>query len=266
MWNDRLEGCPNAPLLRYNRSQKQTNRKWQHLFDIASGSLEQRPGDRPYYDWILVPEKGEAAQIDEEVAPEIFLDDLLRMLALASDFRANSDLMDTVCSLVFPLTRWTKGRWEQQHPLIREKCFIANVAEIQVVSHANDSIDPKDEWVSQAIVQTYGTYGNLLKAGRLYRISPRLVDFNFARTLLNLVTLDFIVDTTTEVPFISLITDPQVFAISPTFGGKKALDVEARINQRFNELAGLGVSHAAALTLRSSQRRATRRMIGSRLR
>lgn len=174
--------------------------------------------------------------------------------------------MEIVCSFVFPLTRWTKGKWEQQHPLIREKCFVANVAEIHVVSHANDNIDPKDELVSQAIVQTYSTYGNLLKARSLYRISPRLVDFNLARTLLNLVTLDFMEDSTSEVPFVSLITDPQVFAISPTFGGKEALDAEARINQRFNELASLGVSHAAALMLKSSQRRAARRVIGSRLR
>ena len=176
-----------------------------------------------------------------------------------------SCFMDTVCSLVFPLTRWTKGKWEQQHPLIREKCFVANVVEIQVVSHANDSIDPKGESSSQAIIQTYGTYGNLLKPGRLYRISPRLVDFNLSRTLLNLVTLDFMNDIT-EVPFISLITDPQEFAISPTFGGRKALDAEATINQRFNELTTLGVSHATALTFKSSQRKAARRMIGSRLR
>ena len=135
-----------------------------------------------------------------------------------------------------------------------------------MVSHANDNIDPKGEPVSQATVQTYGTYGNLFKAGSLYRVSPRLVDFNLARTLLNLVTLDFMEGTTTDVPFVSLITDPQVFAVSPTFGGKKALDAEATINQRFNELASLGMSHAAALTLKSSQRRAARRVIGSRLR
>ena len=135
-----------------------------------------------------------------------------------------------------------------------------------MVSHANDDIDPKDELVSQATIQTFGTYGNLLKARSLYRISPRLVDFNLARTLLNLVTLDFMEETTIEVPFVSLVTDPQVFAISPTFGGKKALDAEATINQRFNELTNLGVSHAASLTLKSSQRRAARRVIGSRLR
>jgi len=171
-----------------------------------------------------------------------------------------------VCSLTFPLTRWTKGKWEQQHPLIREKCFVANVAEIHVVSHANDNIGPKGELVSQVIIQTFGTYGKLPKARSLYRISPRLVDFNLARTLLNLVTLDFMEDTTIEVPFISLITDPQGFAISPTFGGKEALDAEATINQRFNDLANSGVSHATSLTLKSSQRRATRRVIGSRLR
>jgi hypothetical protein len=73
-------------------------------------------------------------------------------------------------------------------------------------------------------------------------------------------------DTMAEVPFILLITDPQIFAISPTYGGKKSLDAEAMINQRFNELAGLGVSHVSALTLKSSQRKAARRVIGSRLR
>ena len=130
-------------------------------------------------------------------------------------------------------------------------------------SHGNDNID---QLASQAIVQTYSTYGNLPKARGLYRLSPRLVDFNLTRTLLNLVTLDFMEDATSEVPFVSLITNPQAFAISLTFGGKKALDAEATINQRFNELASLGMSHAAALTLKSSQRRAARRVIDSRLR
>jgi hypothetical protein len=179
--------------------------------------------------------------------------------------RTNSDLIGTVCSLVFPLTRWTKEKWEQQHELVKEKCFVANVVEVQVVSHANDSIDPKDESISQAIVQTYGKFGNWPKTETLYRISPRLVDFNLARTLLNLVTLDFM-KPTMGVPFVSLVTDPQVFAIEPTFGERKALHAEATINQRFNELSKLGVSHAAALTLKTSQRKATLRVIGSRLR
>ena len=73
-----MEGCPNAPLLRYTRSRKLANGKWEHLFTIVSGTLEPRLDDRAYYDWILVPENGEAAQKDENVAPEIFFHDLLR--------------------------------------------------------------------------------------------------------------------------------------------------------------------------------------------
>jgi len=181
----------------------------------------------------------------------------------SGDSRANSDLIDTVSSLVFPLNSWTKGKWDQQQPLIKQNCLVAKVAEIQVEPHVRDNMNPR---ISQAVVQTYGTYGTRLKKGSLYRISPRLVDFTFAHTLLNLVTLDFLQDTEVEVPFILLITNPKIFAISPSFGGKEALDAEVMINQRLNELTGSGVSHADVLTLKSSQRKAARRMIGSRLR
>ena len=78
MWNDRLEGCPDAPLLRYNRSQKQADGKCDHFFTIVSGNLEPRQDDRSYYDWMLVPENGETTKNDEDVTPEIFFDDLLR--------------------------------------------------------------------------------------------------------------------------------------------------------------------------------------------
>jgi hypothetical protein len=170
-----------------------------------------------------------------------------------SHSRANSDLIGTVCSLFFPLNRFTKVKWEEQQELVKEKCLVAKVVEI---------IDPKNESISQAIIQTYGKYGNWPIPGTLYRISPRLVDFNLAHTLLNLVTLDFM-NTTMEVSFVSLVTNPQVFANKPTFGGAKALHAEETINQRFNEFSDLGVSHAAALTLKTSQRKATKRVIGS---
>ena len=75
-----MEGCPNAPILRYNRPQKRADGVWERLFTIVSGTLEPHPDDRPGYDWILVPQTGETAQKDEDVAPEIFFDDLLRTL------------------------------------------------------------------------------------------------------------------------------------------------------------------------------------------
>jgi hypothetical protein len=105
-----------------------------------------------------------------------------------------------------------------------------------------------------------------LQKGSIYRMSPRLVDFNFNRALHNLVTMDF-QDTISgeNVPFIDLITDPRNFADAPSFCGESEERREKEIVRGLNELAKLGNTHAKALVLKPSQHRAAKRMMLKRL-
>lgn len=75
LWQDRLEGCPNAPLLRYVKAVKRgTN--WSHIFDVVSGNIEPRMEDRAFYDWLLVAEPENKPDSLGHVPPEIYFDDL----------------------------------------------------------------------------------------------------------------------------------------------------------------------------------------------
>lgn len=77
-WQDRLDGCPNAPLLKYVGPEKKES-KWYHRFDIISGALEPKSDDRTYYDWLLVASPEESSP-STDVPPEIYFDDLPGML------------------------------------------------------------------------------------------------------------------------------------------------------------------------------------------
>ncbi|KAG8807151.1 hypothetical protein FRC19_006835, partial [Serendipita sp. 401] len=166
LWQDRLDGCPNAPVLRYLGAEKKGS-TWYQIFDIISGTLEPRVEDRAFYDWILVPETDPSKQ--NVVPPEVYFDDL------------------GVCGLVFPLNRYTKDRWDDQHSIVRDAVTIANITDVRMSGDNNleDKSVNHGRPRSQAVLQTFFT-GKQLQKGVLYRISPRLVDFNFARVLLNL--------------------------------------------------------------------------------
>ena len=166
-----------------------------------------------------------------------------------------------MCGLFFPLNKYTKHKWEEQPNIVRNEVFIANIADMRLGVSDTDAKKPR----SQAIIQTYYT-GKSLQKGTLYRISPRLVDFNLNRVLQNLVTMDFQDGVPgEEVPFIELITNLHAFASSPSFCG----DLEERrakeIMRGLNELGKLGNTHAKALVLKHSQYRAAKRMMHNRL-
>lgn len=74
LWQDRLDGCPNAPLLRYVGAEK-TGGVWHNVFDIVSGIIEPPAENREFYDWLLVAESDNS--LDRmKVPPEIYFDDL----------------------------------------------------------------------------------------------------------------------------------------------------------------------------------------------
>lgn len=242
LWQNRLDGCPNAPLLRYVGAEKR-GATWENIFDIVSGALEPPVEERAFHDWLLV-EEPEGPSDHLKVPPEIYFDDL------------------SLSGLFFPLTKYTKPKWEEQHPIVKEKVFIANVREIRLATSDTDVSRPR----SQAVIQISFT-GKTFQKGKLYRISPRHVDFNLSRVLQNLVMMDFQGCLTNEqVPFMKLIHDPQEFAESESFCDKPAeIKREQEIARGLNELENLGNVHAKALKLKDSQHRAARRMLFKRL-
>ena len=163
--------------------------------------------------------------------------------------------------MFFPLTRYTKAKWEEQHRIVKEDVFIANITEIRLGTSDPEAKKPR----SQVVIQTFFT-GKTLQKGRLYRISPRLVDFNLNRVLQNLVTMDFQENISGErPPFVQLITGLHKFASSPSFCGNAEERKEKDIVRGLRELENLGSIHAKALVLKSSQHRAAMRMMLMRL-
>ncbi|CAG8781485.1 14717_t:CDS:2, partial [Acaulospora colombiana] len=55
LWQDRLDGCPNAPLLRYVGAEKH-GEEWFNIFEVISGTIDAPVQERKYYDWLLVAE------------------------------------------------------------------------------------------------------------------------------------------------------------------------------------------------------------------
>jgi hypothetical protein len=243
-------------LLRYVGAEKK-GAAWYNVFDVVAGTVEPPVEDRAFYDWLLVADSEESSD-QMNVPPEIYFDDLSCSYILSRELITNLSL---VCGVFFPLTRYTKHKWEEQTLIVRNEVFIANIVDMRLGISDSGSKKPR----SQGIIQTYYT-GKSLQKGSLYRISPRLVDFNLNRVLQNLITMDF-EDTVSgeDVPFIELITNLHAFASSPSFCGDLEERREKEIVRGLNELGRLENKHAQALVLKHSQHRAAKRMMQKRL-
>jgi hypothetical protein len=223
----------------------------------VSGTIEPPVEDREFYDWLLVADPEDPSD-QMKVPPEIYFDDLSREHLIISPIAFL--IQQLVCGLFFPLNKFTKPKWEEQPKIVKNEVFIANIADLRLGTSDSEA-KPR----SQAIIQTFFT-GKQLQKGSLYRLSPRLVDFNLNRVLQNLVTMDF-QDTISgdDVPFIDLITDPRKFSESPSVCGELEERREKEIVRGLNDLGKLGNKHAGALVLKSSQHRAAKRMMLKRL-
>ncbi|CCA67835.1 hypothetical protein PIIN_01659 [Serendipita indica DSM 11827] len=240
LWQERLDGCPNAPILRYVRAEKRGT-LWLQIFDVVSGVLEAPVEERPFYDWLLVPDDA-----GDGVPPEVHFDDL------------------SLCSVVVRPNKFVRSRWDEQQPVVKQSITISNIVDVRMEKTPTED-GRSHKLCSQAVLETYYT-GNHLTKGALYRISPRLVNFNFEKILLNLITMDFQHTVANNpVPFIDLIDNPEAFAQSPTFCGELEERKEKEIVRGLNELAKLGVEHASSLILKASQHRAAKRMMMKRL-
>ncbi|KAJ7209787.1 hypothetical protein GGX14DRAFT_364698 [Mycena pura] len=239
LWKARIEGCPDAPILEYKEPIRGPN-ELEHTFYLISGSLDMPGGvrDKAFYNYIMTED-----QTDPNSVPtEALFDDL------------------SVCGLLFPLNKYTRSRWNAQNPVVQRELRIADLRDITI-----------DQQRTKVTVRTWG--GDVpLVAGRHYRLSPRLVDFNTIKILATLLELDIRTATDLDsagVAFLRLILDPRSFSDNPEFreSGKQLVKVESNIQNMFRNLKDLndlgGV--AGALVLKPSQHRAVQRILSSRL-
>lgn len=185
----------------------------------------------------------EDTDVYTDIPPEALFDDL------------------SVFNLVFPLNNFTKFRWLKQHRLVQKKILVADVQDIQI-----------RESRTMVALRTSGQFDSFFKRDSVYRLSPRLVDFNITKTLSTLVEIDLqtppSADYAVMPPFLQLFAQTRSFAkqrsewesVSEAF-----LRAEVQIQSLFKEVADLGSQAAAALLLKPSQRRALRRILGYRL-
>ncbi|KAJ7169129.1 hypothetical protein C8R43DRAFT_876262 [Mycena crocata] len=243
LWKARIEGCPDAPVLEYKET-VQGITGVVHAFHLVSGSLDISSGgdkDRAFYDYIMTEDESTGP---DDIPVEALYDDL------------------TVSGLMFPLNRYTKPKWTTQNPVVQRKLVIADLRDIAV-----------DGQRTKVTLQTWGGLDVRLVAGRHYRLSPRLVDFNITKVLSTLLELDMRAISSNEnregVPFLQLILNPRSFGDDAEFveRGKEFVKVESTIQSMFRTLRGLDnlESTAGALVLKPSQHRAVQRILSNRL-
>ncbi|KAJ7772068.1 hypothetical protein DFH07DRAFT_214825 [Mycena maculata] len=239
LWKARIEGCPDAPVLEYKET-VQGAKGVEHTFFLVSGGLDISGGDKDkaFYDYILT----EDAPGPGDMPVEALYDDL------------------AVAGLLFPLNKYTRPKWSAQNSVVQQRLLVADLRDITVDGHR-----------TRVTVQTWGGWDVKLVAGRHYRLSPRLVDFNITKVLSTLLELDMRAITGpedgTDVPFLQLILNPRSFGDDPEFieRGKELVKVESTIQSTFRTLRSLDKSAAGALVLKPSQHRAVQRILSSRL-
>ncbi|KAH8115406.1 hypothetical protein DFH11DRAFT_1759716 [Phellopilus nigrolimitatus] len=238
LWQDRIDGCVDAPRLEYLFTNRMPDNSYIHYFSLCSGYVD-LPSDkeRTFYGYILTEDE------DSDLPVEALFDDL------------------AVFNLVFPLNRYTKARWDKQPIAVKKKVFIADVHDMVIRN-----------FKTLVVLRTFGEFNLRLKSHARYRLSPRLVDFNVTKMLSTLVELDLQTPThpgyMSMPPFLQLFSDPRAFSKlsseSPSIADEYD-KAEGSIQSRFRELSGLGNEAATSLIFKPSQRRALKRILKHRL-
>jgi hypothetical protein len=224
-----------------------------HGFHLLSGMLD-APTEktRTFYDHLLVEDVDADADAGASASSSIPVEALFDDLPLAG--------------LVFPLTRYTRARWDAQPADVRRHLLLADVRELAV--HGAATAVSLFTWGSMNCDIT-------LAPGRQYRLSPRYIDFNLSKILSTLLELDLrceggrLAGDAPETPaFVSLISDPRAFATGDEDwmrAAALAVNMESTLQATFRELHQLGAEPAGALLLKPSQRKAARRILSHRL-
>lgn len=252
LWQTRIDACPEAPTLEYCGIVQGKDGELKS-FRILSGTVDvlSADKDRAFYDKLLVidaPNSLSDEDCEDKLPVEALFDDL------------------GVSGLVFPLNRFTKANWIRQDPRIRQEVWVADIRNVHT--------ERRNSMVS---LRTWGTCEASLIPGTIYRLSPRLVDFNTTKILSALFELDlkweFAMDelSTQEkeyyphgfIPFMQLVLDPTSFGQIPA--ADQYVKTEKDIQSLFRSLRDLGNEKAGSLVLKASQHRATQRIMGNKL-
>ena len=251
LWRSRIDGCPDAPILEYQTTKtsgRTTSASVEHCFRLVSGALDlPSDKDRAFFDYLLAEDYDDTvvgSDLDQSNVPvEALFDDL------------------GVSGLMFPLNKYTRSKWNEQHPIVQNNLAVADLRDIDIQGHQ-----------TVVMLQTWGSFNMKLIQGHRYRLSTRLVDFNLAKILSTLLELDLRLDgdatVMPKVPFLQLITNPRSLAFNEQGSSdmsKAILKTETAIQSLFRELHNLGSEAAGALILKSSQRRAAQRFLSQRL-
>ena len=239
LWQDRIEGCPDAPRLEYSFTTRSQEDGYLHTFLLSSGYVDlPTDKDRSFFGFILT----EDVDASSELPVEALFDDL------------------AVFNLVFPLNKYTRHRWDSQADAVRERLFVVDVHEISVRNLR-----------TYVALKTFGDFNLRLRPKSTYRLSPRFVDFNITKTLSTLLEMDLKTPNhpgyMTMHPFLQLFSDPKAFArlSSSDEDTELYLGTSMRIQRTLKELSNLDHEEAQKLLLKQSQERCLRRILKFRL-
>ena len=253
MWQSRIDGSPEAPILQYRRA-RPGDGGTDHEFRLLFGAVEVPPTDRDMaiYDKLLVLDTTNSSTFEgsyDSIPAEALFDDL------------------GISGLVFPLNRFTKSSWLRQDPRVQREILLADVRNILTDKAGHETL---------IVLRTWGTSDMQFEEGAIYRLSSRLVDFNTTKILSALFELDLCWTSQTEdlyydeeptvhhnVPFLQLILDPNSFG--SIHMAKEYLKIENGIQKLFRDLKDLNNEIAGSLILKASQHRATQRILSNRL-
>ncbi|EJD07958.1 uncharacterized protein FOMMEDRAFT_73019 [Fomitiporia mediterranea MF3/22] len=240
LWQDRIEGCVEAPRLKYKFTNRMSDNSYLHYLTLESGYVDlSSERDRTYYDYILT----EDVDSDQELPIEALFDDL------------------AVFNLMFPLNKYTRSRWSQQPLIVQQRLFVADVNNMVIRNNR-----------TFVVLRTFGDFNLRLRSNARYRLSPRLVDFNVTKVLSTLVELDLQTPShpgyMQKPPFLQLFSDSKAFAkfLSESDSiAERYWAEEKRIQRWFRELSGLGQEAANSLLFKPSQEHALHRILKYRL-
>lgn len=251
-WKLRIEGCPEAPTLEYSSVAQGPNGP-EYLFRLISGTVDVPAfdRDRAFYDKLIALDSSEHsnnATDSENIPVEALFDDL------------------AVSGLIFPLNRWTKLNWGRQHPRVQSELAVADIRNVYTDQQGQ---------ATMVALRIWGNWGTTFTPGSIYRLSPRLVDFNTSKILSALFEIDLRwesegllygdeeEDGHHSVPFLQLIMSPDSFG--KVHDSKKFVKTEGDIQKFFRNLKDLGNNVAGSLVLKPSQHRAAQRILSNRL-
>jgi len=247
LWQSRIDSCPESPTLEYCGLLQGQN-GIEYTFRLLSGSVDVPSSDKEYafYDKLLVEDTGDTSEGGDNLPVEVLFDDL------------------GVSGLLFPLNRYTKSYWEKQDSRMQQEILVADVRNVCMDRNR------------QHTMVSLRTWGRLtLKEGSVYRLSPRLVDFNTTKVLSALFEIDLTWESEKEyygdegeeahygVPFLQLIIEPTSFGTISA--AKQFAKTENDIQKLFRDLKNLGNETAGSLVLKASQHKATLRILSNRL-